>query len=69
LERIRWAIIRIGSGRSTLFPVKLEKTSGENEDAEKAVSWTYKVIDALTGEKLDENVDSSTKASWLALTQ
>jgi hypothetical protein len=53
----RWAIIRIGSGRSTLFPVKLEKTGGENGDAEKAASWTYKVTDALTDEKLEEDVD------------
>jgi hypothetical protein len=40
-----------------LFPVKLEKTSGENGDDEKAASWTYKVTDALTDEKLEENVD------------
>jgi hypothetical protein len=53
----RWAIIRIGSGRSTLFPVKLEKTGGENGDDEKATSWTYKVTDALTDEKLQEEVD------------
>jgi hypothetical protein len=53
----RWAIIRIGSGRSTLFPVKLEKTGGENGDDEKAASWTYKVTDALSDEKLEEDVD------------
>jgi hypothetical protein len=53
----RWAIIRIGTGRSTLFPVKLEKTGGENGDAEQAASWTYKVTDALSDEKLKEEVD------------
>jgi hypothetical protein len=56
----RWAIIRIGSGRSTLFPVKLEKIGGENGDDEKAASWTYKVTDALTDEKLEENVNPTT---------
>jgi len=53
----RWSIIRIGSGKSTLFPVKLEKTGGEQGDNEKAASWTYKVTDALTDEKLEEDVD------------
>jgi hypothetical protein len=52
----RWAIIRIGSGRSTLFPVKLEKTGGEQGDDKKAASWTYKVTNALTNEKLEEDV-------------
>jgi hypothetical protein len=56
----RWAIIRIGSGRSTLFPVTLEKTGGENGDDENATSWTYKVTDALSDEKLEENVDPTT---------
>jgi len=53
----RWALIRIGSGKSTLFPVKLEKTGGEQGDDEEAASWTYKVTDALTDEKLEEDVD------------
>ncbi|GHT33426.1 hypothetical protein FACS1894214_5210 [Planctomycetales bacterium] len=53
----QWAIIRIGSGRSTLFPVKLEKTGGEAGDDKKATSWTYKVTDALTDEKLEEDVN------------
>ena len=53
----RWAIVRIGSGKSTLFPVKLEKTGGEQGDNENVASWTYKVTDALTDEKLEEDVD------------
>lgn len=53
----RWAIIRIGSGRSTLFPVNLEQTGGEQGDHDKEASWTYKVTDAMTDEKLEENVD------------
>jgi len=53
----RWAIIRIGSGKSTLFPVKLEKTGGEQGDDKKAASWKYKVTDAITDEKLEEDVN------------
>ncbi len=53
----RWSIIRIGSGRSTLFPVKLEQTQGEQGDNEKAATWVYKVTDAMTDEKLEEDVD------------
>ncbi len=53
----RWSIIRIGSGRSTLFPVKLEQTGGEQGDHEEAASWEYKVTDAMTDEKLEEDVD------------
>jgi hypothetical protein len=52
-----WAIIRIGSGKSTIFPVKLDKTGGEQGDDSKVASWKYKVTDALTDEKLEENVD------------
>jgi hypothetical protein len=52
-----WSIIRIGSGKSTLFPVKLEKTGGEQGDDKTAASWTYKVTDALSDEKLEEDVD------------
>jgi len=53
----RWSIIRIGSGKSTLFPVKLEKTGGEQGDDTKVASWKYKVTDAMTDEKLEEDVD------------
>jgi len=61
----RWAIIRIGSGRSTIFPVKLEKTGGEQGTNEKVASWTYKITDALTDEKLEEDVDpASSPHQW-----
>jgi hypothetical protein len=61
----RWAIIRIGSGRSTLFPIKLEKTGGEQGTHEKAASWTYHLTDALSDEKLDKDVDpTSSPHQW-----
>ncbi len=51
------AIIRIGSGKSTLFPVTLSQTGGEQGDHEKAASWAYTVTDALSDEELEKNVD------------
>ena len=53
----RWGLIRIGGGKSVLFPVKLEKTGGEQGDDESVASWTYKVTDAMTDEVLDEDVN------------
>ncbi|MCL2120389.1 MAG: hypothetical protein FWH27_18400 [Planctomycetaceae bacterium] len=54
----RWSLIRIGGGgRSSLFPVKLNKTGGEQGDDKSVASWTYKVTDALTDEVLGENVN------------
>ena len=53
----RWSIIRIGSGKSTLFPVRLEQTYGEQGDNEKGASWVYKVTDAMTDEKLEDDAD------------
>jgi hypothetical protein len=52
-----WAIIRIGSGRSPLFLVTLEKMGGEQGDDKNAASWTYKVTDTLTNEKFGDDID------------
>jgi hypothetical protein len=55
---IRWSLIRIGGGgRSSLFPVKLEKSGGEQGDDTKVASWTYNVTDELTDEQIGENVN------------
>ncbi len=56
-QQSNWAIIRIGSGKSTLFPVTLSQTGGEQGDHEKAASWTYTVTDALSDEELATDVD------------
>ena len=62
---IRWGLIRIGGGRSVLFPVKLNKTGGEQGNDTKVASWTYKVTDAMTDEILDENVNpTSSPHQW-----
>jgi len=53
----RWGLIRIGGGgRSALFPVKLNRTGGEQGDDTKVASWTYKVTDILTDEVVGEDV-------------
>jgi hypothetical protein len=61
----QWAIIRIGSGRSAVFPVTLEKTGGEAGNADKSCSWIYKVRDALTDEELETGVKpASSPHQW-----
>jgi hypothetical protein len=56
-KQSNWAIIRIGSGKSTLFPVTLSQTGGEQGDHEKVCSWTYTVKDALSDEELETDID------------
>ncbi len=56
-KQSNWAIIRIGSGKSTLFPVTLKQTGGEQGDNENAASWKYTVTDALSDEELATDVD------------
>jgi hypothetical protein len=58
---ICWAIIRVGGGRSTIFPVKLQQSGGEQGTDKKSTSWTYDVIDALTDEQLDENISPTSE--------
>ena len=61
----QWAIIRIGGGRSTVFPVKLEKTGGEAGTNEKATSWKYTVTDFLSDEELGKEVNpTSSPHQW-----
>jgi hypothetical protein len=54
----RWALIRIGHGDvSTLFPVTLKKSGGEEGDEKTATTWRYDVSHALTDESLAKDVD------------
>lgn len=41
----RWAIIRIGSGSSSLFPVVMEKVGGEPGDHENQCDFKYDIYD------------------------
>jgi hypothetical protein len=54
---VHWGIIRIGSGQSILFPVKLQQNGGEQGNDQKVASWEYDVVDALTNETLEKNVN------------
>jgi len=54
----KWALIRIGHGDvSTLFPVELKKSGGEEGDEKTATTWRYDVTHALTDESLKNDVD------------
>ena len=53
---VQWAVVRIGRFPS-LFPVKLEQYSGEQGDDENPATWTYNVIDPVTGEEIEHGVD------------
>ena len=58
----KWALIRIGHGDvSTLFPVVLKKSSGEEGDEKKATTWRYDVSHALTDESLVKDIDPTAK--------
>ena len=48
-----WAIIRIGSGSSTLFPIVMEKSGGEAGDHKKQCSFEYDIFDfpKMNGDK------------------
>ena len=55
---LKWALIRVGHGdTSTLFPVVLEKSDGEEGDEKTATTWSYDVSHALTGESFAKDVD------------
>ncbi|MCL2120166.1 MAG: hypothetical protein FWH27_17260 [Planctomycetaceae bacterium] len=58
----KWALIRIGHGDvSTLFPVVLKKSGGEEGDEKKATTWRYDVNHALTDESLEKDIDPTAK--------
>ena len=58
----KWALIRIGHGDvSTLFPVTLKKSGGEEGDEKKATTWRYDVSHTLTDESLAKDIDPTAK--------
>lgn len=52
----QWAVVRIGK-LPPLFPVKLERTGGEQGDDSNPATWTYDVRDLCTNELLAQGVD------------
>jgi len=54
----KWALIRIGHGDvSTLFPVNLKISGGEQGDEKTATTWRYDVSHAITGESLKNDIN------------
>jgi hypothetical protein len=55
---VQWAVVRLGqSVPMHVFPVELTKVGGEQGDEENPASWTYDVLDVVTGETLASGVD------------
>ncbi|MDI9628234.1 MAG: hypothetical protein QM286_06780 [Acidobacteriota bacterium] len=55
---VQWAVIRLGQPVPMhAFPVELTKVGGEQGDEENPATWTYDVLDVVTGETLASGVD------------
>lgn len=51
----QWAVVRFGRTPS-VFPVKLVKTGGSQGNASNPATWTYDVLDPVTGEMIEAAV-------------
>lgn len=48
---VQWAVVRLGQPLPMhVFPVELSQVGGEQGDEENPATWTYDVLDAVTGE-------------------
>ncbi len=55
---VQWALARLANlPEPTLFPVNLTQTGGSQGTTTTPASWTYSVIDPVTGETLATNVN------------
>ena len=55
---VQWAVVRLGKPIPMhVFPVNLTQYGGEQGDEENPASWTYDVLDVVTGETLESGVD------------
>ena len=55
---VQWAVIRLGQPVPMhVFPVELTQVGGEQGNEENPASWTYDVLDVVTGETLASGVD------------
>ncbi|NLY01516.1 MAG: hypothetical protein GXY83_35945 [Rhodopirellula sp.] len=55
---VQWALVRLANlPEPTLFPVNLTQTGGSQGTTTTPASWTYSVIDPVTGETLATNVN------------
>ncbi|MCL2640647.1 MAG: hypothetical protein FWD53_07375 [Phycisphaerales bacterium] len=57
----QWALVRLGLPMPTcIFPVKLRQTYGEQGDEKKPATWRYDVLDPITDDTLEGNVNPVT---------
>ncbi len=54
---VKWAVVRLGRWSPSVFPVNLTQTGGSQGTNSTAASWTYTVIDPVTDETLETNVN------------
>jgi hypothetical protein len=55
---VQWAVVRLGKPVPMhVFPVDLTQYGGEQGDEENPATWTYDVLDVVTGETLESGVD------------
>jgi len=55
---VQWAVVRLGKPIPMhVFPVDLMQYGGEQGDEENPATWTYDVLDVVTGETLESGID------------
>ncbi len=55
---VQWSVVRLGKPIPMhVFPVDLTQYGGEQGDEENPATWTYDVLDVVTGETLESGVD------------
>lgn len=55
---VQWAVVRLGKPIPMhVFPVDLTQYGGEQGDEENPATWTYDVLDVVTGETLESGID------------
>lgn len=55
---VQWAVVRLGKAIPMhVFPVELTQVGGTQGDEENPATWTYDVLDVVTGETLESGVD------------
>lgn len=55
---VQWAVVRLGKAIPMhVFPVELTQVGGAQGDEANPATWTYDVLDVVTGEELESGVD------------
>jgi hypothetical protein len=55
---VQWALVRLGNPPDpAVFPVELHQSGGQQGDEQNPATWTYDLLDVLTGQTLASGVD------------